>query len=150
VKRERMLQVAVGLLGLLYLWPIYPLYTDLWHSKWLLEMKNACEPMFLSWFIALGPFLLLAARKPSLHRSLIIFAACQALAHASVMTIQTVEAWKHGVHRDFTDVVLFGVIGGILLALSLARRQKSAEAVTADMVVPNGRSARTKPLPALR
>jgi len=106
--------------------------------------------MFLSWFIALGPFLLLAARKPSLHRSLIIFAACQALAHASVMTIQTVEAWKHGVHRDFTDVVLFGVIGGILLALSLARRQKSAEAVTADMVVPNGWSARTKPLPALR
>jgi Family of unknown function (DUF6632) len=61
--------------------------------------------MFLSWFIALGPFLLLAARKPSLHRSLITFAACQTLAHASVMTIQTVEAWKHGVHRDFTDVV---------------------------------------------
>jgi len=37
-----------------------------------------------------------------------------------------VEAWKHGVHRDFTDVVLFGVIGGILLALSPARRQQSA------------------------
>jgi hypothetical protein len=77
VKRERILQVVVGLLGLLYLWPIYPLYTDLWHSKWLLEMNNECEPMFLSWFIALGPFLLLAARKPSSHRSLIIFAACQ-------------------------------------------------------------------------
>jgi hypothetical protein len=40
VKRERMLQVFVGLLGLFYLWPIYPLYTDLWHSKWLLEMNN--------------------------------------------------------------------------------------------------------------
>jgi hypothetical protein len=71
----------------------------------------------------LGPFLLLAARKPSLHRSLITFAACQSLAHASVMAIQTVEAWKHGVHRGFTDVVLFGVIGGILLALSLERRK---------------------------
>src|SRR5260370_30570493 len=78
-----------------------------------------------SWFIALGPFLLLAARKPSLHRSLITFAACQSLAHASVMTIQTVEAWKHGVHRDFTDVVLFGVIGGILLALTLEKRKQS-------------------------
>jgi hypothetical protein len=108
VKRERMLQVALGLVGLIYVAVIYPLYTDLAHSKWLLEMKDACEPMFLSWFIALGPFLLLAARKPSLHRSLITFAACQSLAHASVMTIQTVEAWKHGVHRDFTDVVLFG------------------------------------------
>jgi len=126
VKRERMLQVALGLLGLFYVGLIYPLYTDLAHSKWLLEMKDACEPMFLSWFIALGPFLLLAARKPSLHRSLITFSACQSLAHASVMTIQTVEAWKHAVHRDFTDVVLFGVIGGILLALSPARRQQSA------------------------
>ena len=55
--------------------------------------------------------------------------------------------------RDIINLIIwvvFGVIGGILLALSLARRQKSAEAVTADMVVPNGRSARTKPLPALR
>jgi hypothetical protein len=126
VKRERMLQVAVGLLGLFYLWPIYPLYTDLWHSKWLLEMKDECEPMFLSWFIALGPFLLLAAKKPLLHRSLIAFAACQSLLHASVMTIQTVEAWKHGVHRDFTDVVLFSIIGGILVALLLATRKQSA------------------------
>ena len=125
MKRERMLQVAVGLLGLFYVALIYPLYTDLAHSKWLLEMKNECEPMFLSWFIALGPFLLLAAKKPSSHRSLIAFAACQSLAHASVMTIQTVQAWKHGVHRDFTDVVV-GVIGGILLALSPARQQQSA------------------------
>jgi uncharacterized protein DUF6632 len=132
VKRERMLQVAVGLLGLFYLWPIYPLYTDLAHSKWLLEIKNETEPMFLSWFIALGPFLLLAARKPSLHRSLIIFAACQCLAHAAVMTIQTAEAWTHGVHRDFTDVVLFGVIGGIVLALSLPRPAQHADAATAE------------------
>jgi uncharacterized membrane-anchored protein YitT (DUF2179 family) len=123
-----MLQVAVGLLGLFYVALIYPLYTDLAHSKWLLEMKNECEPMFLSWFIALGPFLLLAAKKPSSHRSLIAFAACQSLAHASVMTIQTVQAWKHGVHRDFTDVVVVGVIGGILLALSPARQQQSATA----------------------
>ena len=132
MKRERMLQIAVGLLGLFYLWPIYPLYTDLAHSKWLLEMKNETEPMFLSWFIVLGPFLLLAARKPSLHRSLIIFAACQCLAHAAVMTIQTAEAWKHGVHRDFTDVVLFGVIGGIVLALSLPRPAQHADAATAE------------------
>jgi hypothetical protein len=69
---------------------------------------------------------LLAAKKPSSHRSLIAFAACQSLAHASVMTIQTVQAWKHGVHRDFTDVVVVGVIGGILLALSPARQQQSA------------------------
>ena len=126
MKRERMLQVAVGLLGLFYVALIYPLYSDLAHSSWLLEKKNECDPMFLSWFIALGPFLLLAARKPSLHRSLIAFAAFQSLAHASVMTIQTVQAWKHGVHRDFTDVVITGLFGGILLALTLEGRKQSA------------------------
>src|SRR5260370_41512663 len=112
-----MLQVALVLVGLVYVAMIYPLYTDLAHSKWLLEMKDACEPMFLSWFIALGPFLLLAARKPSLLRSLITFGACRSLAHASVMPIHNVDAWKHGVHRDFTEGVLFGVIGGILQAI---------------------------------
>jgi hypothetical protein len=39
------------------------------------------------------------------------------------MTIQTVESWKHGIHRDFTDVVLFVVIGGLLLALSPAKQE---------------------------
>jgi hypothetical protein len=42
------------------------------------------------------------------------------------MAIQTVEAWNHGVHRDFTDVVISGLIGGILLALLLERRKQSA------------------------
>ena len=126
MKRERVLQVAVGLLGLVYVGMIYPLYSDLAHSSWLLEKKNEVDPMFLSWFIALGPFLLLAAKKPSSHRSLIAFAACQSLAHASVMAIQTVQAWQHGVHRNFADVVLFYIIGGILLALWPARQPQSA------------------------
>ena len=128
MKRERILQVAVGLLGLLYLGMIYPLYTDLAHSKWLLEMKDACDPMFLSWFITLGPFLLLAARKPSSHRLLIAFAAWQCLAHASVMAVQTVEAWNHGVQRQYADVVLVGVIGGIFLTLLFVTREQSTTA----------------------
>ena len=96
---------------------VYPLYTDLWQAKWLLEMHNETEPMFLSFFIALGPFLLIAARRPAAHRSLILFTAWWSLAHAAVMTIETVQAWDRGVHRDFTDVVIFAVIGLILLAL---------------------------------
>jgi hypothetical protein len=33
---------------------------------------------------------------------------------------------NHGVHRDFTDVVIFGLIGAILLALLQKRRKQSA------------------------
>src|SRR5438132_13558681 len=126
MKRERTLQVVLALVGLFYVALIYPLYTDLWHSKWLLELKNETEPMFLSFYVALGPFLLLAARKPSSHRSLIAFAAWSSLAHASVMTIQTVEAWNHEIRRDSTDVGLLGVVGGVWLALAPAAHDAAA------------------------
>jgi hypothetical protein len=32
---------------------------------------------------------------------------------------------RHGIHWDFADVVIAGIIGGILLPLSLARREQS-------------------------
>jgi hypothetical protein len=124
--RERILQIFLVVLGILFIALIYPLYTDLWHARWLLKMHNETEPMFLSFFIALGPFLLLAAKKPSAHRSLIVFTAWWNLAHAAVMTIETVQAWNRGVHRNFADVVIVGAIGLILLVLVPARRDPSA------------------------
>ena len=122
MKRDRVLQVFLAVMGVLFIALIYPLYTDLWHAKWLLEMHNETEPMFLSFFIALGPFLLIAARNPPAHRSLIAFTAWWSLAHAAVMTIETVQAWNRGVHRDFTDVVITAALGLALLALSPMRR----------------------------
>jgi len=58
--------------------------------------ENETEPMFLSFYIALAFFLLLASRKPSEYNSLIAFAAWQSIAHASVMVIETIEAWSKG------------------------------------------------------
>jgi hypothetical protein len=121
MKRERALQIVLGLVGLFYVAFIYFLYTDLLHSRWLLVQKNETEPMFLSFYIALGFFLLLAARKPLEYHSLIVFAAWQSLAHSAVMAIETVEAYGHGVRRDFTDVIVTGVIGVVLLVLVPAR-----------------------------
>jgi hypothetical protein len=121
---ERVRQIVLAIVGLLYLALLYPLYTDLAHSSWLVvKNNNEIEPMFLSFFIALGAFLLLAARKPSAYRSLIAFAAWQSLAHSSVMTVETVEAWSHGVHRNFFDVFATCLIGVGLLALVPAKQR---------------------------
>jgi hypothetical protein len=125
VKRERMLQIFLVMLGVLFIALVYPLGVDLWQANWLVKMHNETEPMFLSFFIALGPFLLLAARNPPAHRLLIIFTAWWNLAHAGVMAIETVEAWNRGVHRNFADVVIISVIGLILLALAPSRRDPS-------------------------
>ena len=115
--------------GLVNLALIYFLYMDLRHSSWLLEQKNECDPMFLSFFIPVGIFLLIAARRPSEHRSMIALAAWWNISHATVMAIQTVEAWIHGVHRNFADVILFLMIGAALLALLPAKREAVASGV---------------------
>ncbi len=122
VKRERLTQIVLVIVGLLNLALIYFLYMDLRHSSWLLEGKNEVEPMFLSFFIPVGVFLLVAARRPSEHRSMIALAAWWNISHGAVMAIQTVEAWIHGVHRNFADVIVNLVIGVVLLALLPAKR----------------------------
>ena len=60
---------------------------------------------------------------------MIALAAWWNISHAMVMAIQTVEAWIHGVHRNFTDVILLLVIGGVLLALLPAKREAVAQEV---------------------
>ena len=129
MKRERLTQIVLVIVGLFNVCLIYFLYMDLRHSSWLLEQKNECEPMFLSFFIPVGVFLLMAARRPSEHRSMIALAAWWNICHGVVMAIQTVEARIHGVHRVFTDVVFFIVIGGVLLALLPAKREAVAPGV---------------------
>ena len=129
MKRERLTQLVLVVVGLLNLSNIYFLYMDLWHSSWLLERKSEVHPMFLSFFIPVGVCLLLAARRPSEHRSMIALAAWWNISHGVVMAIQTIEARIHGVHRNFTDVVVTIVIGGVLLALLPAKREAAASGV---------------------
>jgi hypothetical protein len=123
VKRERLTRIVLVIVGLVNLAIIYPLYMDLRHSSWLLVQKNETEPMFLSFFIPVGVSLLWAARRPSEYRSMIALAAWWNISHGAVMAIQTVQAWIHGIHRNFTDVIVVLVIGGVLLALLPAKRK---------------------------
>ena len=122
---KRIRQIVVSLVGLFYVGLLYPLCTELWHSKWLLEMHdNECEPMFITLLVALGVFLLLAVRKPSEYRLVIAFAAFQALAHSATMLVQSMQTSMHGMPRGYDDVILFGVIG-IALLLSVPPAQKT-------------------------
>jgi hypothetical protein len=45
------------------------------------------------------------------------------------MAIQTVEASMHGVHRNFTDVIIFLAIGAVLLSLLPAKREAAAPGI---------------------
>ena len=126
---KRIRQIVVALVGLFYVGLLYPLCSELWHSKWLLEMHdNECEPMFITFLVTLGVFLLLAVRKPLEYRLVIAFAAWHGLAHSATMLIQSVETSMHGVPRGYNDVILFGVIG-IALLLSVPPKEEAKTVV---------------------
>jgi hypothetical protein len=104
VRMKRIRQVVIAMVGIFYACLLYPLCTELWHSKWLLVMHdNECEPMFITFLVALGVFLLLAVRKPIEYRLVIAFAAWQRIRGSSgiqAMTFATTTViWSHCLSR---------------------------------------------------
>jgi hypothetical protein len=118
MKRERALQVVLVLAGLYYLTWAFITFDILWHASWLQGHQDAL-PMFTSVNGVLGVFLLLAVKQPARHRSLIAYGAWSSIAHAFTMTIQTAEAWAHGIHRADSpqDIVINGAVGVLLLVV---------------------------------
>lgn len=128
MKRERALQVALVVVGLLYSFWGYLLFDSLWHDRWLSGHSDVM-PMFLSLNTVLGVCLLLAVKQPAKHRLMIGYGAWSSLAHAFTMTIMSAQAVAHGTHRHDSpqDIVMFVVIGGTLLALLPTNQASSAE-----------------------
>jgi ABC-type Fe3+-siderophore transport system permease subunit len=76
--------------------------------------------MMLSLYVALGVFLLLAARNPSAHRSLIGYAGWANVAHATVMVFMAIHPASD--RRDLlTAAAMFGPVGVTLIALTPAK-----------------------------
>ena len=76
----------------------------------------------------IGLFLLLAIRRPSPHRSMIAFIGWWNIAHSTVMMVETVQSYRHHIHRNYDDVILFYVIGVVLLVLLPTKSKPGASA----------------------
>jgi hypothetical protein len=89
MNREGTLKVVLVIVGLIFLFAVYPLMMYLWPSGWRWQPNQPeYEQMILGVYATLGIFLLLAARNPSEHRSLIVFTAWSSLVHAAIMAVQ--------------------------------------------------------------
>src|SRR5260370_7551395 len=108
MNRERALQVALVLVGLLFSAGIYPLTLSLWK----MNQSDYGDDMMLSLYFALGIFLLMAVRNPSANSSLISFAAWSSFPHGAVMAVL---AFKLPSHRAW----FFGPLASPLLIASV-------------------------------
>src|SRR5271157_4658503 len=118
--RERALKILLVLTGLACLAGLYPLSGALRDGA--ATTINRQDQMILSIYIALGVFLLIAAREPREHRSLILFAGWSTLAHDGVMIVQGVQ--YHDLRGDLMGFSIIGVIGLTLIALTPAKRPR--------------------------
>ena len=133
MNRERALKVVLVFVGLLFSAGIYPLVTIVRselqpHDENALPiaLKAADEAMMFSLYVTLGIFLLLAARDPSVHRSVIAFAAWSSFAHASVMAVMSIQLPAARAEWLITAAAL-SIIGALLIVLAPGKRTAAPE-----------------------
>lgn len=96
MESRRQLQIALAVTGVAFIFA-YPMM-HLWPSGWMWQPHQyEYEQMIGGIYATLGVFLLLAARAPEAHLSLIWFTVWSSVVHGGIMAIQAlVDEHEHG------------------------------------------------------
>jgi hypothetical protein len=117
--RVKYLRIALVVVGLIFVVGVYPL-TVLWPSGWVWHTgQSEYLHMILGIYATLGVFLVLAARDPRAHRSLIWFTVWSSVVHGGIMAIQSVVHPQHIGHL-WGDVLALFVVA-VALAFLMPR-----------------------------
>jgi len=115
--RVRFLQIALVIVGLIFVFAVYPLMMSLWPSGWRWQPNQPeYEQMILGVYATLGVFLLIAARNPLNHLSLIWFTVASSLVHGGIMAVQALRMpSEHGhLYGDVPALLSVAILLGLL------------------------------------
>ncbi len=88
-QRLKYLRVALWIFGIIFIFGIYPMMMWIWPSGWGWEPRQPeYEQMIMGIYATLGVFLILAARNPMEHLSLIWFTVWSSIVHGGIMFVQ--------------------------------------------------------------
>lgn len=122
---RKSLQVALSVVGVLMLF-VYPLMR-LWPTGWTSQPgQHEYEQMIAGIYATLGIFLLIAARNPESHISLIWFTIWSSVVHGAIMTAHAVlDTSEHGhLLGDVPALFLLALVLGLLVR-RLSRHRNS-------------------------
>jgi len=90
-QRLKYLSLTLRVFGLFFIFGIYPMMMWVWPSGWGWEPRQPeYEQMIVGIYATLGVFLLMAARNPMAHLSLIWFTIWSSVVHGGVMLVQAI------------------------------------------------------------
>ncbi|MCE0722509.1 MULTISPECIES: DUF6632 domain-containing protein [Legionella] len=120
-KEYTLLRIALVIFGLVFIFAVYPL-TIVWPSGWAWHPagQNVYLQMIIGVYATLGVFLLLAAKNPIQHLSLIWFTVWSSIVHGGIMAIQSFYYPQHFAHL-YGDVPALFLIAIILACLTPRR-----------------------------
>ena len=112
-ERLRYLKLALRVVGVIATFGVYPL-TVLWPSGWAWHSgRSEYLEMIIAIYATLGVFLIIAARSPDDHLSLISFTIWSSIVHGAVMAVQSVLNPQH-LHHLYGDVLALFIIAAVL------------------------------------
>jgi hypothetical protein len=115
--RTRYLSVALVVVGLIFVFGIYPL-TIIWPSGWSWHTgQSHYLQMILGIYATLGVFLLIASRKPLANLSLIWFTVWSSVVHGGIMAVQAFSDRQFMGHL-WGDVLALFVVAAVLALLT--------------------------------
>jgi hypothetical protein len=124
--RLRYLKIALVFSGVFCVVGVYPL-TILWPSGWAwhAEGHSLYLQMIIGIYATLGVFLILAARNPLDHLSLIWFAVWSSVVHGGIMAIQAIVYPEHTGHL-FGDVPVLLIVAAVFSLLTPRKKALKA------------------------
>lgn len=115
--RDKFLPLALRVVGVVFMFGIYPL-AIVWPSGWAWHSgRSEYLEMIIAIYATLGVFLLLAARDPTHHLSLISFTIWSSVAHGLVMAVQSIVDPMH-IHHLYGDVLALFLVAAVLAYLA--------------------------------
>ena len=111
--RPGLLSIALRVTGVIFTFAVYPL-TRIWPSGWAWHTgQSEYLTMIVGIYATLGIFLLIAAKDPLQHRSLIWFTVGSSLVHGGIMAVQAFLNPEHIGHL-YGDVLGLFIVAGVL------------------------------------
>ncbi len=90
-QKLKYLKIALYVFGIFFIFGIYTMMMWIWPSGWgWTPRQPEYEQMITGVYATLGVFLILAAKNPMEHRSLIWFTIWSSIVHGGIMLVQAI------------------------------------------------------------
>ncbi len=119
------LRIALYVFGAIFIVGIFAMMT-IWPAGWGWEPRQSeYEQMILGVYATLGVFLILAAKDPQAHRSLLWFTIWSSIVHGGIMMVQAIVDETERAHLA-GDVLALFLVAIVLWVLMPKGRQAEA------------------------